>query len=159
MIKRIIMKKNILNEEVSRIKNMMRKMMNEQFNNDDDFDNNEDDDDDDEEDTSITRFIESYEKELNQCINILYQIQKSESFENLSEEEYNNLVKKMRIYDTNVLDRIEDMVTSDRISEIEIAELAKDNEYRYGTDAVFVLEAIKDLGEFFNIQIEDEPSF
>ncbi len=150
------MKKNILNEEVSRIKNMMRKMMNEQFDNDNDFDNYEDEE---EEETSITRFIESYKKKLNQCINILYEIQKSEAFENLSEEEYNNLVKKMRIYDTNVLDRIEDMVTSDRISEIEIAELAKDNEYRYGTEGVFVLEAIKDLGEFFNIQIEDEPSF
>lgn len=141
------MKKN-LNEQVDRIKDMMKKINESQFN--EIFDKPND------EDTSFERFKNSYHKELFDLKKSLNKIT-PEMIDNLSEDDIKRIEDAMSNYDKNVLSYIEHWVINPSDFSIrDIVSLAIQNSDRFGTEPKMVLYAIEDYLDFFGINPFEE---
>lgn len=130
------MKKQSLNEQVSRIRQMMR--MNEMFESD-----------------TVSRFMDAYGEELYNAVKKLRMVS-PEMLDSLSEDEQVKLQQRMGNYDKNVLPSIEHMVNTKGVFKDDIVRLAIDNSDRFGTEPQFVIYAIDDFTDFFGIDIEEE---
>jgi len=141
------MKKN-LNEEVSRIKNMMKQI------NENDFGSlfnkpavGE---------SQWERFKERHSGTLHNLYILLHKIT-PEVYDNLPDEKREELGSTMQNYDENVEQSIEHWIFSPNDFHInDIVTLAIENSDRYGTEPQMVLYAIEDYLRVFGLRIEDE---
>ncbi len=143
------MKKN-LNEQVSRIKDMMKKINESQF--DEIFDRPNDDD------TQYERFKNKYHEELWALKKSLQKVT-PDMLESLSDEKQQELENVMNNYDEDVFSSIDHWVYNPKdFSVRDIVMLAIENSDRYGTEPQMVIYAMEDYLKFFGINpfVEDE---
>ncbi len=121
--------------EVARIKNMMKKL-NEGLS------------------AGPDAFMMNYGEELSNAVMKLKKVS-SNMLNSMSDEQQAQLAKKMGVYDDNVYDFIMDCVYGD-CDEDEIAEFATNNEEEFGTEPVYVLDAIDTFTSFLGVRDEEE---
>ena len=135
------MKKQNLNEQLSRIKEMMG--LNEMF------------DKPAPGESSYERFMDRYSVELHNAVKKLRQVT-PDMLDSLSEEQMMKLEEVMNNYDENVQISIEHMVNNNEVFKDSIAKLAIENSDRMGTEPQMVIYAIDDYTAFFGIHDEEE---
>lgn len=142
------MKKQTLEEQVSRIKGMMKQI------NEDNFGSLFNKPGKGE--SQSERFKERNSEILYNLYKLLHKIT-PEVYDNLSDEKREELGSVMQNYDENVEQSIEHWIFSPNDFHInDIVNLAIENSDRYGTEPQMVLYAIEDYLKVFGLRIEDE---
>jgi hypothetical protein len=129
------MKKQTLEEQISRIKGMMK--LNEWIK-------------PNEGDSSYDKFMDNYGEELRNAVKKLNKIDIS-MLENMDERTSHRLDREMSNYDENIMFRIEQWIQSENVDDYDIAKFAIDNMDRHGTEPQMILYAIDDYCACFGI--------
>ena len=104
--------------------------------------------------SSYSDFLKNYKEEIENSIKLLVKLESEDYLEKCDPE---TLEKKLSVYDTNVLSKIEDWIYDTPTKE-EIAEFALNNQDRWGTEPQMVLYAIEDYASTCGIYLNDDEN-